>query len=539
MADDKKRKRTIPRSHLPKTLGEAASKPNPKSVPLSPEDEVLDREQRAGTRMTDAGPMSRPQEEQSLDDGPLAELVSESLRPRFARVPGLGWLRYTGKVWDEVADDNLVEAVRLVLREFMAEEIAAGATLKRINDLKAVLRSGKIRAVSGLLRGILEVPAALFDADRDLLNVANGVVDLRTGELHPHSSEHRFTKITKAAYQRGATSEYWDRALEALPPKPRKWMQARLGQALTGYPPSDDVLPVSKGSGANGKSTLFDGVRFACGSFAGVVPDRLLIANPGDHPTELTTLRGLRIAFLEELPEGARFSIKRLKDIVGTESITARKIAKDNITWSATHGLFITTNYSPRVAETDHGTWRRLALVRFPYTFRPVGEKLRSKLDKPGDRSLRDRMRHAEVQRAILAWLVEGAVAWYAADKVLPSPPKSVVKDTEEWRAETDLILGFANEQLDWDPSRFILASDLLAQFNAWLSANGHPSWAAQLLAERFGNHLLVRDHNVTKGRRRVQEGDASRPTRGKFSLADSHAEGNLRVWNGVAWKDS
>lgn len=482
-----------------------------------------------------------PRPEQRLEDGPLAEMVAKTLDGAYARVPGLGWLVFTGKVWEETPEDNVVEAVRKLLRDFAAREIANGCSPMRAQQLSRVLSAGKIRSVAGLLRGVLEVPAREFDAHPDLLNVANGVVDLRTGELGPHDSSFRFTKITKADYHPGARSRYWTKALSALPRGVRPWMQARLGQGLTGYPPSDDILAVSKGAGANGKSTLFDGVRFACGSFAGIVPDRLLLANAGDHPTELTTLRGLRLAFLEELPEGARFSIKRLKDIVGTESITARKIRENNMTWTATHALFITTNYSPRVAESDHGTWRRLALVRFPYTFRKPGEQMRSRRDREGDPTLRDRMRHASVQRAILAWLVEGAKAWYAADKVLPPVPTVVTRDTDRWRAQTDLILGFSQEHLVWDSTRAILTTDLVAEFDAWLRLNGHPSWGQNLLVERFGNHTLVQENNVTKVRRRVKEGQLSRPVSvgprlRRHSDRDDVPTSPLAMWVGVAW---
>ena len=58
--------------------------------------------------------------------------------------------------------------------------------------------------------------------------------------------------------------------------------------------------------------------------------------------------------------------------------ITARYIRQDNITFRASHSLFTTTNYVPVVSETDHGTWRRLALLRFPYTFRKPGEELQA-----------------------------------------------------------------------------------------------------------------------------------------------------------------
>lgn len=478
----------------------------------------------------------------SIEDGPLAELVADHLRADYARVPGLGWLHYNGKVWSEVVDENVIEAVRVVMSNFLQSEVAAQADPKRLVALKALHSLSKIRNVASLLRGMLEIPASEFDAQNDLLNVANGVVDLRTGKLVPHSPEHRFTKITNADYVPASKSVHWSRALRALPKSTASWMQARLGQALTGYPPSDDMLAVSKGTGANGKSTLFDGVRFACGTFAGIVPDRVLTSREGDHPTELTTLRGLRLAFLEELPEGARFSVKRLKDIVGTESITARKIAKDNITWRVTHSLFITTNYTPRVNESDHGTWRRLALVRFPYTFRKPGQRLRSKSDREGDPTLRDRMRNPRVQRAILAWLVEGAMQWYTADRVLPPTPSVVQRDTEAWRAQTDLIMGFSKEHLVWDSSRTVLSEELLAHFNAWLGQNGHTEWAAQLFAERFGNHTLTQEHNVIKRRVRPKIGGLSRPAAAAgprlkhIGVSDEDPTGPVAMWLGVAW---
>ena len=86
------------------------------------------------------------------------------------------------------------------------------------------------------------------------------------------------------------------------------------------------------------------------------MPERVLIANPSDHPTELMTLRGARFALIEETPEARHLSVKRLKDTVGTPTMTARLIGKNNVTWEATHSLFLTTNYTPRVDETDHGT---------------------------------------------------------------------------------------------------------------------------------------------------------------------------------------
>ena len=116
--------------------------------------------------------------------------------------------------------------------------------------------------------------------------------------------------------------------------------------------------------------------------------------------------------------------MKRIKDTVGQPTITARKIAKDTITWETTHALFLATNHKPRVNETDHGTWRRLALIRFPFVFDSkdgIGHL-------PGDPGLHDRMRRGDQGRAeaVLAWCVAGAMRWFQAGRVFPPLPDQI-----------------------------------------------------------------------------------------------------------------
>ena len=48
-----------------------------------------------------------------------------------------------------------------------------------------------------------------LDADPYLINVANGTLDLRTGELKPHDPRDRITKVTRAAYDPDARADVW------------------------------------------------------------------------------------------------------------------------------------------------------------------------------------------------------------------------------------------------------------------------------------------------------------------------------------------
>jgi putative DNA primase/helicase len=104
------------------------------------------------------------------------------------------------------------------------------------------------------------------------------------------------------------------------------------------------------------------------------LPDRVLLARSTDHPTELMTLRGARLGLMEEFPEPGHLNVKRLKDLLGTGEMSARYCGTDSVTWKPSHTPFVTTNYLPRVDESDDGTWRRLVLLDFPYRYRQAHE---------------------------------------------------------------------------------------------------------------------------------------------------------------------
>lgn len=472
----------------------------------------------------------KPDPAPDLADSVLAEWTANEMRRRFCWAAGLGWLRWDGRVWADATDASVTEVVRQRWRTRYASEVTSGCTPDRARALNALLGVGKLRAVVGLLRGLLERRAEAFDAHPDLLTVGNGTVDLRTGSLGPHNPDLLLTKATPTKYLADARHDDWARALEALPAEVGDWMQVRIGQAATGHSPDDDVLPVLKGGGSNGKSTIVEAVTAALGDHAVTVPERLLLANPGDHPTELTTLRGARLAVLEEAPEGRRLSVKRLKDTVGTPTITARRIRQDNVTWSATHSLFLTTNYPLSVAETDHGTWRRLALVRFPYRYRKPHEPSTTKWDRPESRNLRSRMKSGRGGRAeaVLAWIVDGARTWYSNDRTMPAPPPPVRVDTEAWRCETDHVLRFVSEVVEFDPAAMVLATELYDAFNDWHTGR---HWSVETFTARFGDHDAVTDARVEKTRTRNLTGLSRR-------FGGGHPDSvSARVWTGVRFR--
>lgn len=470
-----------------------------------------------------------------LDDSPLAVFLANEMSPRFRYARGLGWVRYDGKRWREVSNDRVTKEILGRFQRLFATESKV-MDADRAKKLAPLLTSGKIRGIQSLLRGLIEQDGAEFDAQPHLLNCQNGVVDLRTGELGPHDPDLLFTHITPVPYIAGATHPDWDLALQALPDDDtRRWVQLKMGQATTGLPAPDDVLPILFGGGQNGKSSIVC-VMYALGGFAKIVPDKLLTARPDSHSTELTELKGARLALLEELPE-RNLNVGRLKSILGTPRISARRIMKDTMEWDATHTLVLTTNHQPRVSESDFGTWRRLALVTFPFRFCIPPDPADRENDRVGSDGLRERLKSGrEQQTAMLAWLVEGAVAVYDGgdEQQVPRPPARVRADTAEWRGESDLTLRFVNERLEFDPSACVLSTELYEEFVAFTEASGQRVPASNTFAKNFETHEAVVDGGVTKERARVR-GHLSR-RRATRNTADP--KNKVSLWLGVRFRD-
>lgn len=443
-----------------------------------------------------------------LTDTVCAEALSGSYL--FAR--GMGWMRYDGSRWVDTDDRVIVEEIRQWVKghwEGVVEEYKKDQSRDvkaRMDGWKQVLTSARLKALASLASGPLHAEAAEFDAHPDLLNCPNGVVDLRTGELLDPDPAYRFTKVTGVPYDPDADDADFRAALRALPDDVVDWYRVRVGQAFTGHMAGDDVMLVQQGTGENGKSTLAVPVKRAAGSYYVLVSDRVVLGNADQHPTELMELKGARYALMEETPEARQLNVQQLKKVVGTPDITARKIRQDSVTFAASHSLFVNTNFLPSVVETDRATWRRLALVKFPYTFRKPGEALQGPLDRAGDPGLRERcLTRPEPAVAALAWAVRGAVEWYAAGKVFPEHPDRIRTDTLDWRREGDLILTFAEQRLEFGDGFTARTEELFQAFSQWLPTVGHKLWTQKTFVSRFGGHDLIMGERVSQARHRTR----------------------------------
>lgn len=454
-----------------------------------------------------AAPEPQQDNERYTDAFMSARLVREALAGKFVYTNALGWMGWTGNRWAEVVDDLVHEAARkwtldgyLTAVETYRRAAAAGAVDWPIGedpDIRGwagMQAAGRIASVVRLARGIDSVfrDAAEFDTDPALLNTPSGVVDLRTGETMPHDPGRLISKITSTPYVPGAESQAFKAALEALPDDAPDWLQVMFGEAISGH--SGERMVLLTGGGRNGKTALMGAVYKALGSYAAKVPNTLLLKSraAGAATPERMTLHGIRLAYMEETPEDGYLDANVVKDLLDAEVIDGRRLYRDTVTWTPTHSIFLNTNHPPTVADTGDGTWRRMARIDFPYRFRKAEEALELPNDRRGDPRLKEKLRGTpEGQKAVLAWMVAGAVRYFAAGSIEEAvrTPGSVVESVRRWRADSDDILRFMDECMEFDSDSWVAGTDLYGEFARWQKVNGQRALSSKAFGTRMDAH--------------------------------------------------
>lgn len=423
-----------------------------------------------------------------------ARRLIETHGTELRHAPQLGaWLVWDGRRWaEDVTGEAVRRAKRVIddLREVVFSDEEPSAQRRRLAAWQRAQQAGRIDGLLRLASTEPGVPVLVsnLDADPWLLNVANGTLDLRSGELREHRRGDLITKLIDVDFDPDATAPTFERVLERVLPDRdvRSFTQRALGSALTGDV-SDQVLNLAHGDGANGKSTILNLVRRLLADYAvQLAPDVLWTSARDQHPTGLTDLRGARLAVTIEVEQGRGLAESLVKSLTGGEPIRARRMRCDYFEFAPTHTIFVACNHLPVVRGADDGIWRRLVVIPFLVTIPPAER----------DPHLPERL-WAE-REGVLAWLVAGCLAWQRDGL---SPPPTITATTESYRVEQDHLGGFLAARCEFGSSYQAATGDLRLAYETWCEQAG----AEPLSRTMFGRMLGDRGIPASRDKRHRQ----------------------------------
>jgi putative DNA primase/helicase len=335
--------------------------------------------------------------------------------------------------------------------------------------LRKQANHGKVVAMTKIARDRPPIRAAAgdFDGRPTLLNVANGIVDLATGELSPHDPEMMLTLQSPVTYDPSlladpfAGAPLWKAFLERVQPDPemRHYLQRVMGYSATGST-SEQVMWLHDGVGANGKSVFHEVLSFVLGPYAQATPVETLTAkrNDGGVPNDVARMVGKRYLVASEAKEGKKLDWQLIKQLVGGDMVPARFMRAEFFEFRPTGKIHLTANHLPPIPTDDPAIWRRLLRITWPVFIPPedrdgeLGEKL------------------CKEARGILAWVVQGAMAWNTSRLGVPQAAE-VMKD--EYREEEDIVAPLIGECLEvtaeTPPSQRVVGHDIREIYTAAL----------------------------------------------------------------------
>ncbi len=379
------------------------------------------------------------------------------------------WLVWDGNRWKIDARSRQVLGTARRFADSLWSEVGVAAKHADRGELPKIQTFVRRANDEHALRAFINLASAdsrtLIDherlnADPYLFNCTNGTYDLSSGEFHPHRRDDLITQVANVTYDAEACCPKWRKFIELIfegDADQIRYVAQILGYSLTGDT-GEHILPIGFGTGANGKSTLWNTIIDLAGDYGTLALESLLLGRREEHRTEVAHLYQKRIVAISEPERNAVLKESRVKELTGDAFITARRMREDPWTFRRTHTFWLSTNHLPRIGGTDDGIWRRVKVIPFPVDLRRVA----------GLRPIKDY--HKELCKTegagILNWCIDGYRSYAAAGEF--SEPAMVADFVREYRSNEDHIGKFISECCVLDIEAHAQAQTLFEAYREW-----------------------------------------------------------------------
>jgi len=433
---------------------------------------------------------------------------------RFARehrgsvlynVKGEQWLCWDGKRW---AEDDMREAMQRAKQTVKGIYHEAAFTTddeRRAMVAKHALKSerdGSMCAMLNQAKSELPVRIDAFDGKPFAFNCGNGIVDLRTGELHPHDRAEMHTKLSPVMYEPNATAPKWTAFLDRIFASDEsliRFVQRAVGYSLTGDV-SEQCLFILHGTGANGKSVFLKTIAALVADYGQATrTETFMVKRHVGVSNDVACLRGARFVSAVETDEGQRLAESNVKQMTGGDKIRARFLFKEEFEFVPQFKLWLAANHKPEIRGQDHAMWRRIKLIPFGVTI-PENER-----NAHLDAELQDEL------PGIFAWAVRGCMAWQREGLGLT---EAVKRATADYQSEMDALAEFFADKCELGAHYETSASEIYTAYKSWCQASGEEpeskKWLAVRLKERGCNVERRFKARIWKGIGLIRDADAT-----------------------------
>lgn len=420
-----------------------------------------------------------------------AQCVYAQYKNVFAHMDALGWRRFDGTHWAGGLASSLVwlDVTKILKHRVRAAYGLGAAEEARAKEIRRAAKPNRrnIENCMRILQEMLACHLSEFDKSPDHLNVRNGVLNLRTGELARHKHDQRFTYCLPVEYHPEADSSEWESwLLEAVGSRPEvvEYLQKCVGYSLTGHT-REEVMFYLFGPARAGKGIFTETlITMLGGEPLGTEVDiKMFMSGRSQDPQGFLVagLKATRFLAAGESKGKHWMDEARIKHLTGGSWIRCAFKGKTPFNYRPQFKIWLSSNVAPRLDPDDEAAWGRVRVVQFPNSH-----------IEDIDKKLKEQMKRPDMLVAVLAWAVTGAMKWYKLDKRGLQAPTIIEEMTQEARMLVDQIQAWWEENVEVTDDRKsdrVTYTEAFADYQLYCQENGEQPrprkhWKAALVAK-------------------------------------------------------
>jgi P4 family phage/plasmid primase-like protien len=298
---------------------------------------------------------------------------------------------------------------------------------------------------------------AFNDSTQGLINMANGVFDIKTGGIIPRVMEQGFRYILPYAYDPSAICPTWQKFLDEVTMGKfgiQELIMEFIGYCIAGGPCYAEKAMILYGDGANGKSTLMDTMM----ELAGAENTATLSLTALNDPAKRYMIDGKLFNMGEETNIRSLGDSEVFKTMVTGGNIDIKKLYSQPYTIKNRTKLIVAANELPKSKDRSHGLYRRMILVPFDAVFTfETGNK---------DPKMREKLKEE------LPGIFNMAIEYYKKLEMNGfkfSEPSEIKNALELYKSDNDNVLRFFIDRIEETDAAeaFIFSKEVYGEYKA------------------------------------------------------------------------
>ena len=302
---------------------------------------------------------------------------------------------------------------------------------------------------------------SLINPQDDLINVANGLLNWRTGELLPHTRKRLSTIQIPVNYDPEANDECIMGFVQTVIPEDTiQTIFEIVGYCLTTNTKYEKAVMLT-GSGGNGKSTFINMLSALIGK---ANMTNISLQDLENNRFKLAELLNKLVNTFADLPRTGLSNANIFKSIVSGDSVSAERKYHDPFDFRPFAKLLFSANEIPRSADITEGFYRRWIIIPFEKKFVPG----------TADTDLSRKLTTPTALSTLLNFAIEGLRRLEQNNGFTKS--ETVCKMLDQYRLENDNVLRFVDECCVLDADETCMTKNLFARYQDWCKESNYKS---------------------------------------------------------------